>query len=383
MKNEVTEGMLRRMEQEAIHEMLHYDDRDIKRGIKDMVKKAAGRYVPPKDMIFWPGAMLANSLTEWGKESEKRKAVPALKEYFDRWIGAGMPLYFVDDVLAGVSLIDLYLDTKEEKYKAGADRMAAYLYRLEEMEADETGSIPYRPFHGNQHIYADGAGMMGSFLIKYGAVFHSAHGIESGWRQMRNMLLFGMDEKTGLPYHGFQYENKIKYGIIGWGRAVGWLLMGLSRGLCCIRGSLREEDGQEKREKEWESACRTAYGEMEASYRRLMETAGAYQKENGAFPWQLGAEEGPEDSSATAMIAYAAAMEAQRKDKQTQWEIGRRLAEQAAGYLAGQEKDGRIYSCLAECKGFSEYPQYYGAYPWSLGPGLGVLRWMREKDSAS
>ena len=50
------------------------------------------------------------------------------------------------------------------------------------------------------------------------------------------------------------------------------------------------------------------------------------------------------------------------------------LVDRAAKYLAGCEKDGKIYRCLAECMGFAEYPQVYGAYPWSLGPGLGVLR---------
>ncbi len=383
MGKKITEEMLRRMEQEAVYEMLHYHEKNIRQKMKDTVKRAAGRYVPPKDMIFWPSAMLANSFTEWGTERERKKAVPALQKYFDRWIEAGMPLYFVDDVLAGVSLIDLYLDTKEEKYKTGADRMAEYLYGLEEMEADEKGSIPYRPSHKNKHIYADGAGMTGSFLIKYGAAFRSVHGIQSGWRQMQNMFLFGMDEKTGLPYHGFRYENKIKYGIIGWGRAAGWLLMGLSRGLCCIKESVKEGSGQEEGTEEWKAACRIAYGEMEAAYRKLINAAGSYQKENGAFPWQLGAPEGPEDSSATAMIAYAAAMEAQWNDRQEKRGNGMRLAEKAAEYLAGQEKDGKIYNCLAECMGFSEYPQYYGAYPWSLGPALGVLRWMYENSSSS
>ena len=62
-------------------------------------------------------------------------------------------------------------------------------------------------------------------------------------------------------------------------------------------------------------------------------------------------------------------------DKRTSdWEDAKDLVDRAAKYLAGCEKDGKIYRCLAECMGFAEYPQVYGAYPWSLGPGLGVLR---------
>ena len=43
------------------------------------------------------------------------KALSAVKDYFDRWIDAGMPLFYIDDVLAGVSLIDLYAATGEDR----------------------------------------------------------------------------------------------------------------------------------------------------------------------------------------------------------------------------------------------------------------------------
>ena len=36
-------------------------------------------------------------------------------------------------------------------------------------------------------------------------------------------------------------------------------------------------------------------------------------------------------------------------------------------------REGKIYDCSGECEGFSQYPQRYGAYPWSLGPGLRFL----------
>ena len=42
--------------------------------------------------------------------------------------------FYIDDVLAGVSLIDLYAATGEGKYKAGADKMAQYLFRMEKSQ---------------------------------------------------------------------------------------------------------------------------------------------------------------------------------------------------------------------------------------------------------
>lgn len=392
MEKMITEEILRRMEEEAIYEMLHYHEKTGKQKIKDTVKRAAGRYVAPKDLIFWPTAMIANCLTEWkvggvclsndqsrdGKKlSVDEKAYAAVKNYFDRWIDAGMPLFYIDDVLAGVSLIDLYAATREEKYKKGADRMAEYLFRMEKEAADEKGSIPYRPSQKNGYVFADGVGMAGSFLVKYGVSFRNAHSVQLGLRQMRNMFLFGIDEKTGLPYHGFQcvkcaQNPSVKYGIIGWGRAVGWLMMGLSRSADCLKSYLTAEDRKKESDGVLLDICRSGYEECCKEYRQLFETVKPYQKRNGAFTWQLGAIEGPEDSSATAMIAYAALM--WMRQEGGGWEEARELVEKASSYLAGCEKDGKIYHCLAECMGFAEYPQVYGAYPWSLGPGLGVLR---------
>lgn len=409
MGKAITEEVLLRMEEEAIHEMLHYHEKTGKQKIKDTVKRAAGRYVAPKDLIFWPTAMIANCLTEWEmggvlmnektftneKSFTDEKALSAVKAYFDRWIDAGMPIFYIDDTLAGVSLVDLYAATGEEKYKAGADKMAEYLFRLEREEADSNGSIPYRPSQKNGYVFADGVGMVSSFLVKYGAAFDHAHSVELGLLQMRNMFRFGMDEKTGLPYHGFrrgkntscnaQYDAECvtKYGIIGWGRAVGWLLMGLARSLRSLEKCLAEG-----KKGAIADVCRAGYEECGREYRQLLAAAAPYQKENGAFTWQLQAAEGPEDSSATAMIAYAACMgrpcgRAGAENENTDanayrgtdvWEGTEELADRAAAYLAGCEKDGKIYHCLAECMGFAEYPQVYGAYPWSLGPGLGVLR---------
>ena len=110
----VTADILRRMEEEAIYEMLHYHEKSGKQKIKDAVKRAAGRYVAPKDLIFWPTAMIANCLTEWKmggvpvsekaftneKISPDEKALSAVKSYFHRWIDAGMPIFYIDDTLA-------------------------------------------------------------------------------------------------------------------------------------------------------------------------------------------------------------------------------------------------------------------------------------------
>ena len=108
---------IERMKKEALHELLHNREKSIKQRCKDIIKKAAGRYVPPKDGIFWDTGLLANGLMETAGDGEILEAV---RQYFDRWIKKGMPVYYVDDTLCGVALLQVYRATGEEKYSLPA-----------------------------------------------------------------------------------------------------------------------------------------------------------------------------------------------------------------------------------------------------------------------
>lgn len=351
-------GILRRMEKEAVRELLQGKEKSIKRQCKDILKKAAGRYVPPEDAIFWDTGLLANGLTEMAGGDEN---IEAVRQYFDRWMKKGMPIHYVDDTLCGVALLRVCRAVSEEKYRNGADRMAEYLLALARTEADGTGSIPYRPAQKNGHVYADGIGMMCPFLAMYGVERENGEAVRLAVTQIENMLAYGMDEITGLPYHGFRYETRVKYGIIGWGRAAGWLLMGM-------KGVLSQLDGGNA-----ERFSLTAeYGKLEKAFVSLLEAIIPYQREDGGFSWQLEAMEGPADSSATAMIAQAINFADKGRMAGDGMGWGKML-QSAIGFLCGCEKDGKIYQCLGECQGFSQYPQVYGAYPWSLGTALEVV----------
>ena len=103
----------------------------------------------------------------------------------------------------------------------------------------------------------------------------------------------------------------------------------------------------------------------------LADAALACQKQDGFFPWQLEAQEGPADTSATGMICAAlkqgmalGVLSGEKYEK----------ALTAGGHaLERSVREGLVYQCSGECEGFSQYPQRYGAYPWSLGPALEVL----------
>ena len=370
--------------------LLQYGKPDTKAKVKRSIRKYILRQqVAPDDLIFWPTGLLAAGLwkcyTSFGKcepdvtegkiSLESKADTPklakdieaALGSYFDRWQQKGLPVFCLDDLLAGEVFLDIYLTgmeawdktdyknsqnsqlfTKEKlnAYKKAIDKLAAYALAH---PTDQNGCFPYRSHWKEKHIYVDSIGLVCPFLYKYGVVFKKHEYAEMAIRQIECFLSYGMDAQTGLPYHGYEAETGMTYGIIGWGRAVGWLLRGM-------QGCMIDEYGRERLES--------------ASY-ALMDKVLFYQRQDGFFSWQLQALEGPADTSAAGIICVAL-QEGIRIGQFTEEKYRQALASGHAA-IENAAKDGLVYQCSGECEGFGRYPQIYGTYPWSLGPALLLL----------
>ena len=320
-----------------------------------------GRGAEPIDKINWRNGLLAKGLIDYymgHKNSDQAREIrEVLQAYFDGWIKNGHKMYYLDDALSGMALIELHQITGEERYRQAADEMMRFLsFHI----TDKAGSLLYRPNQKNGYVFVDSIGMICPFLCKYGHTYGDAKAIGLAVTQIQNFVDFGMDGKTGLPYHGYKFEDGLKYGIIGWGRAVGRLMIGMSESLAFM-----DETSPD-------------YEYIKQIYRRLVDKVESYQLENGLYCWQLGAKEGPVDTSATAMILYSIAQSLNMKVL-----IGIHRSRMLRGReaLLGMVKEGKLDNALAECQGFSLYPQVYGAYPWSLGPALSLFAvTSEEKD---
>ena len=346
---------------EAEYELLNYPKRTVGYYLKRTVKIATGRKVEPIDKINWPNGLLAIGLIEYYRQhrnsEEARQILDCLKQYYNRWIRKGCRLYFVDDAVSGIALIELHQITGDETFKKAADEIAHFILRH---ETDGAGSLPYRPGQGNGHIYADMVGMVCPFLSRYGSVYEDTKAIRLAVTQIRNFISYGMDARTNLPYHGYHYKSGIKYGIIGWGRAVGWLMMGMSETL------------------EYIGETHPDYEFIKQAYRRIVDKVEAYQCKNSLYSWQLSAGEGPADTSATAMILYSIG---RSLDNGVLIGIHRSRMVRGRDALRQMVREGKIGECLAECQGFGLYPQVYGAYPWAVGTALALFALTEERGN--
>lgn len=353
------EQILKELKEETKYQLFHYPETTKKQEIKYLIKRIIRRvHTPKKDAFFWPHALLTQSLEMAGE-------LETLKKYYDLWIEKGLVIHNIDNVMNGYSLLYVYAQTKEEKYKQATDKLYEYLVQYAK---SMNGNMPYRK--GNpHHIYVDGVGMIVPFLCRYGMMFDKKEAVDLGIKQIWGFLTYGMDDITGLPYHGYDLKTGVKYGIIGWGRALGWLLLAMV-------DSIEYLSDEKERE------------EMIKAFRELVEAAFQYLRADGYFSWQLSAMEGPKDTSATAMIGYALKkgkkyFDCKENQKQNVSANGDRKnlgMEEALvkieAALLNSCKNGKIYDCSGECHGFSQYPQVYGAYPWSLGPGMRFL-WIK------
>lgn len=344
-------------------DLFHYHEKYGKEKWKYLIKRIIRpKNTPQADPFFWPQALLIQALEKAGEDG-------TLKKYYDSWNKAGLPVAQIDHIMNGYSLVYLYQKTGNVRYKEMMDHLYTFIcdYCKEYKE-----NLPYRRSHPT-HVYVDGLGMVVPFLCRYGNVFGVKDAVALGQHLLLEFLEKGMDEGTGLPYHGYDLKTGTKYGIIGWGRAIGWLLLSMADSIEYM------ENGEEKER-------------IVSAYQKLSKNSFNYFSPNGYFTWQLPAKEGPIDTSATAMIAYAIAKGKKtaylRCDCEMDERIGKTISKDRLSIkealnrmeeaLYSSYEEGRIKDCSGECEGFSQYPQVYGSYPWSNGP---ALRFILEKNS--
>lgn len=361
MDNEMREKS-REMTEQALFELDGYSRYRFSDHLGRFFKRLTGRKVPPCDRISWPTGLLANALLAYYQNHLNLEISLVIKQalikYYRRFIDSRQKILSLENMVAGYTLIDIHQITGDEQFKLVLDEMVKFLKRH---AVDSEGSLPYRPAQNDMHIYAEGIGKMCPFLCKYGHTYEDPSAISLAVKQIKNFFENGMDSNTGLPYHGYEYKSHVKHGIIGWGQACGWLMIGLVDSLIHM--------GKDHPD----------YDELKQYFRRLVDKVEAYQREDSFYPWQLPAKEGSFDVSATAMILYAIA---RGIEHEILIGIHRSRLLRGRDALVQIVDHGKLYHSLTESGGFGIYPPKYDAYPWSLGPALSLfsinIRVMKE-----
>lgn len=373
---------LKMLADRAVTQIAAYPAITGKEKLKRFIKSGILRHkLAPVDPFSWPNAMLGQGLLSAFETTGDKKYLQAVEDHLKRWKTAGYPIHYVDNIMNGSLALWIEGLISEECAGCGqkasgagnefkragadnADEAALALCREAEeacalwlRKAARTGQgiLPYRAQHPDW-LFADAPGMICPFLCRYGAAKKDEELLKLGTAQLLRFLERGMDPESGLPYHGYDEKSGMKYGIIGWGRACGWMMKGLAESLPYIP-------------QEWEE-----YEILKSAFEKLAEAVCGYQRPDGGFSWQLEALEGHRDTSAEGMIGAALARGLRLGILAA---YNDRLARLAAA-LQQSVSDGIVKDCSGECRGFAEYPQIYGTYPWGSGSAMEFFAMMEN-----
>ncbi len=394
--------------EETLEQLDEIMNASLKQKVKDIAKKAIGRSVRTKDPMFWPAGMLMLGLTEAAdvlessifEESADKKALVAkkIRATLDNHVKLWREEYngridFVDDALAGYSLIKMYEDTQKEEIGKAIEDIYEY---LKTAPKDKQASIIYNAGKGNTNIFVDGIGQCAFFLaahvdmkmvrrdltfqgethtnVEYYSESDYLAEIDLLYRQLYNFHHYGRDPKSGLIYHGYNLvENPMqtsdglsseRKGLMGWGRALGWLLLGLS-----------EAAALEKKLSEGNQAVMDwSVFDIIPWYNEVAAALLDYQRPDGGWSWQIQAIDGHIDMSATGMIAYSLAHGLERgviKDELTC--SVKEALELSRKSMLEHIEEGVVKDSLSSCDDFGVHYQTYGEYPWGQGAVLAAL----------
>jgi len=136
----------------------------------------------------------------------------------------------LDDILLGRVVLDLYVRTKEAKYKTAA---ATLRNQLRNQPRTPEGGFWHKEIYPDQ-MWLDGLYMAEPFYAQYAKVFGEQDDYTDITKQFILMAKHGMDPKTSLYYHGWDFAKTQKWANPGtgnsptfWGRAMGWYMMGI------------------------------------------------------------------------------------------------------------------------------------------------------------
>lgn len=352
---QLSNDLLHSMYQIAFFELNRRDSPVSVSSSKRMVKAILTGQPVRRDVIFWPNGLLALGIADYadiGRNNnyqgscscpDREEALLVLTNFFQAWMRKGSRVVRIDDCVAGSVLLRLYKELGDKRYLDAALKIYDF---LNAQDKDATGAINYRK---GDPVFADGIGQAAFFLHDVATTINDDEALLLGERQLGLFIDNAVNLDSGLCYHAYMTSEGVSaemLGLLGWGRALGWLMMGM-----CKYDSFKEET-----QKLFRRTCR-------------------FLNKDGLFSWQVNAPEGPSDTSATAMIVYSALAVGLSGDPNT--------AKVISGLVASVAEDGRLQGAQAECRGAGMYPQSFGYYKFGQGIGLSALALAKKAQGRS
>ena len=210
----------------------------------------------------------------------------------------------------------------------------------------EDGTVAYKPYK-RDFRFVDTIGFICPFLISYGVKFDIPEAVDLAIKQISEYHQHGMMQQENIPCHTYHLETKIPTGLFGWGRGLGWYVIGLADS--------------------WEALpdSHSAKKELEHFIIKTSHSALKFQEVNGGFHWLLFDPSARLDSSTAATLAWFFSVGESIPEIAAQCKAGK---EKALNYLqAVTRRNGAIDFSQGDTKGIGMYSQNFDILPFTQG----------------
>ncbi len=312
-----------------------------------------------KTIQHWQEAALLLGLAEPSKNDEElqREVRVYLGRNFNEegnW--RRKPLH-VDGAILAYALMKLdFIDI--DKYRPALD----YTWNLILDHIGEDRTVQYRKSN-KTYRYVDTIGFICPFLIAYGLRYEKEECISLAYKQIMEYKKYGLIDKSFIPCHAYDINNKLPLGLYGWGRGLGWFGIGLI-------DAWKELPNDHKYKKELE--------QLVVSF---SSTIRQFQQENGSWNSTVTRNESRADSSATATLAWF--LLNAHEVIQSQEENWLAL-ERAINYLMNvTRRDGGIDFSQGDTKDIGVYSSMFTIMPFTQGFAIRSMNLYMQKARTS
>ncbi|MBU8883066.1 glycoside hydrolase family 88 protein [Kaistella sp. DKR-2] len=299
----------------------------------------------------WQEAALILGLTEYYKKTGDAETQKQTERFVSKKMTAAggwkeKPTDSDHAILAYAFLNVDFID--HVKYRSAFDETWQMILSLK----GEDGTVAYKN-HVRQYRFVDTIGFICPFLVNYGYKFGIPEAVELAVKQITEYQKYGLMTQENIPCHTYHVETKIPTGLFGWGRGLGWYVIGLID----TWYALPENHPHKK--------------DLEKMVIATANSAIKLQQENGGFHWLLFDKGSRLDSSTAATLIWFFTLASEIPEIAEQCLVAR---EKALKYLMTvTRRSGAVDFSQGDTKGIGVYSQNFDILPFTQGFVLRTL----------
>ncbi|THD66781.1 hypothetical protein E7Z59_13465 [Robertkochia marina] len=283
------------------------------------------------------GILLGQASTQQSSQNIQQYLTLKIDPHSKTWKA---PIEQVDQALLAYA-ISYHLEYPEE-YKNLFDDTLNFILKL----MGNDGTIMYRSFLPDVR-FVDTLGFICPFLVYYGKTFNEPQYIDLAIKQLRTYQQEASLESSNLVSHAYDIQTKVPLGIYGWGRGMGWYILGLL-GMYKELPDNRFDD----------------ITFIKGVIIKTSETLLPFQNKNGGFNSMIPLASSRYDSSITCLAGklFLAAFQVSENRKFLE------ASEKCINRLMGvTRKTGAIDYCQGDTKGIGIYSNTFDVMPFTQG----------------